>query len=60
MLQLSSLEPGEAVYVQCDMSKKGKKKGEILETRPDSLSYLVDIDGKVAVRSKAFLKPFFK
>ena len=27
---------------------------------PNGLSYLVDIDGKVAVSSSAFLKPFFK
>ena len=51
-VQLSSLVPGEAVYIQCDKSKKWEKKGKVLEKRPDGLSYLVDIDGRVAVRRR--------
>ena len=30
-VQLSPLKPGEAVFVQCDKTKKWEKKGEILE-----------------------------
>ena len=59
-VQLPPFLPGEAVFVQCDKTKKWEKKGEILEKRPDGLSYLVDIDGRVAIRSRAFLKPVFK
>ena len=46
--------------MQCEKTKKWEKKGEILEKRPDSLSYLVDIDGRVAIMSRAFLKPVFE
>ena len=56
-VQLPPLVPGEAVYIQCDKSKKWEKKGRVLEKRPDGLFYLVDIDGRLAVRSKFFLKP---
>ena len=56
-VQLSSLYPGEAVFIQCEKTKKWEKKGKVLEKRPDGLSYLVDIDGKLAVRSRFFLKP---
>ena len=59
-VQLPPLQPGEAVFVQCGKTKRWEKKGEILEKRPNGLSYLVDIDGRVAIRSRAFLKPVFK
>ena len=56
-VQLPPLLPGEAVFIQCEKSKKWEKKGRVLEKRPDGLSYLVDIDGRLAVRSRFFLKP---
>ena len=58
-VNLSALQPGQSVLIQCDKSKKWDWRGEIIEVRPDGLSYLVDLDGKVIIRGRAMLKPVF-
>ena len=39
--------------------KKWDRQGEIIDFRPDGLSYLIDFEGKVIVRGRALLKPVF-
>ena len=56
-VSLSVLQPGQFVFIQCDKSKKWDRPGEIIEVRPDGLSYLVNHDGKVVIRGRAMLKP---
>ena len=58
-VSLSALQPGQSVLIQCDKSKKWDRQGEIIEVRPDGLSYLVDLEGKVIIRSRAMLKPVY-
>ena len=43
-VSLSVLQPGQFVFIQCDKSKKWDRRGEIIEVRPDGLSYLSDHD----------------
>ena len=51
--------PAFCVLIQCDKSKKWDCRGEIIDVRPDGLSYLVNLEGKVIVRGRATLKPVF-
>ena len=46
--------------MQCKKSKKWDRQGEIIDVRPDGLSYLIDFEGKVIVRGRALLKPVFE
>ena len=56
-VSLPVLQPGQIVLVQCDQSKKWDRQVEIVEIRPDRLSYLVNLEGKVVIRGWAMLKP---
>ena len=56
-VSLSALQ--QSVWIQCDKSKKWDRRGEIIEVRPDGLSYLVDLERKVIIRGCAMLKPVF-
>ena len=58
-VSLSALQPGQSVLIQCDKSKKWDCRREMIEVRPDGLSYLVDLEGKVIIRDGAMLKPVF-
>ena len=58
-VNLSALQPGQSVLVQCEKSKKWDRRGEIIEVRPDGLSYLVGLEGKVIIRGRAMLKLVF-
>ena len=51
------LQLGQCVFIQCDKSKRWDRRGEIVEVRPDGLSYLVDLDGRLAIRGRAMIKP---
>ena len=42
----------------CDV-KARLRQGEVIDIRPDGLSYLIDFEGKVIVRGIALLKPVF-
>ena len=54
-VSLPALQPGQHVLIQCDKSKKWNCRGEIIDVRPDGLSYLVNFEGKVIVRGRAML-----
>ena len=56
-VSLSVLQPGQFVLVQCDKPKKWDRRVEIIEVRPDGLSYLVNFEGRVVIRGRAMLKP---
>ena len=55
--ELTQLLPGERVRIQCEKTGSWERKGEIVEMRPDRLSYLVDVDGKFYVRARHMLRP---
>ena len=52
-VSLPALRPGQHVWMQCDKSKKWDRQGEIIDVRPDGLSYLIDFEGKVIVRGRS-------
>ena len=54
--QLLQLELGQCVRLRDEKDKKWSKIGEIVEIRPDQLYYLIDIDGRLAVRSRTMIK----
>ena len=58
-VNLSALQLGQSVLVQREKSKKWDWCGEIIEVRPDGLSNLVNLEGKVIIRGRAMLKPVF-
>ena len=58
-VSLSALQPGQSVLIQCYKSEKWDRRGEIIEVRPDSLSYLVELEGKVIIRGRAMFKSVF-
>ena len=60
IVSLPAFRPGQCVLIQCDKSKKWDHRGEIIDIRPDGLSYLVNLEGKVIVRGRAMLKPVFE
>ena len=51
-VQLPPLLPGEAVFIQCEKPKKWEKTGRVLGKGPDVLSYLIDIEDRLIVRSQ--------
>ena len=51
------LSPGQPVNIQSEKDKTWAKEGTVVEIRPDKLSYLVDCDGLVSLRSRAMLRP---
>ena len=59
-VSLPAFRPGQRVWMQYGKSKKWDRQGEIIDVRPDGLSYLVDFEGKVIVRGRALLKPVFE
>ena len=57
-MSLTDLSPGQPVHLQNEATGLWELTGGIVEMRPDKLSYLVEIDGRVYIRSK--IKPVFK
>ena len=54
---LSKLLLGEKVRMQCEKTGSWERIGEIVEMRPDQLSYLVEVEGKLYVRAGHILRP---
>ena len=59
-VSLPDFRPGQRVWMQCKKSRKWDRQGEVIDIRPDGLSYLIDFEGKVIVRGRALLKPVFE
>ena len=55
--ELPLLLPEEKVIVQCEKNSLWDKIVSVMEIRPDKLSYLVDIEGKLLIRARFMLKP---
>ena len=56
--ELRVLLPDEKVRVQCEKTSLWDKVGAVLEIRPDKLSFLIDIEGKLLIRARFMIKPF--
>ena len=59
-VDLEQLSPRQSVRVQNESSGLWDLTGEVIDIRPDKLSYLVDIEGRTFLRGRAKLKPVFK
>lgn len=57
---LLEFSPGQAVRVQNEASGQWELTGVIIEMRPDKLSYLVEMDGRMYVSGRSKLKPVSK
>ena len=57
---LEERSPGMPVHVQQESTGLWDLTGVIIEARPDKLSYLVEIDGRIFVRGRNKLKPVSK
>ena len=55
--ELKQLLPGCSVRVQCPKTGSWENIGTVLEIRPDQLSYLIDIEGKMFIRARCMLRP---
>ena len=53
----TQLSPGELVRIQDPEKKNWDKLGQIVEMRPDQLSYTVESGGKILIRGRAMLRP---
>ena len=54
---LRVLLPDEKVRVQCEKTGLWDKIGTVLEVRPDKLSYLIDIEGKLLICARFMIRP---
>ena len=54
--ELKQLLPGCSVSVQCPKTSSWENIGAVLEIRPNKLSYLVDIEGKMFIRAGYMLR----
>ena len=43
--------------MQCEKTGLWDKVGTVLEIRPDKLSYLIDIEGKLLIRARFMIRP---
>ena len=59
-VDLEQLSPGQPVRVQNESNCLWDLTGEVIDIRPDKLSYLIDIEGRTFVRGHAKIKPVFK
>ena len=59
-MDLEQLSPGQSVRVQNESNGLWDLTGEVIDIRPDKLSYLIDIGGRTFVRGRAKIKPVFK
>ena len=59
-MDLEQLSPGQSVRVQNESNGLWDLTGEVIDIRPDKLSYLIDIEGRTFVRGRAKIKPVFK
>ena len=55
--ELRMLMPEKKVRVQCEKIGLWDKIGTVLEVRPDKLSYLLDIEGKLLIRARFMIGP---
>ena len=54
---LRELSPDEKVRVQCEKTGLWDKVGAVIEIRPDKLSYLLDVEGKLLIRARFMIRP---
>ena len=59
-VSLDELSPGMPVCVRQESTGLWELTGVTVEARPDKLSYLVEVDGRLYVRGRSKLKPVFK
>ena len=52
-VSLGELSPGTPVHIQHESTRLWELTGVIVEIRPDKLSYLVEIDGRLYVRGRS-------
>ena len=55
--ELARLAPDAKVRVQCEKTGFWDKIGTVIEIRPDKLSYLLDVEGKLLIRARFMIKP---
>ena len=55
--ELKQLLLGSSVRVQCPKTGSWENVGTVLEMRPDKLSYLIEVQGKMFVRARYMLRP---
>ena len=55
--ELKQLLPGSSVPVQCPKTGSWENVGTVLEIRPDKLSYLIEIQGKMFAKARYMLQP---
>ena len=53
---LPKFSPGERVRVQNPKSKRWDREGIIKEIRPSNKSFLIEVDNKIILRNKRYLK----
>ena len=58
-LSLTSLSPGQEVYLQISKSSAWDKRGIIVSMRPDRLSYVIRVDNRFFARPRRLLRPIF-
>ena len=56
-LSLTSLSPGQVVYLQDSKSSTWDKGGIIVSVRPDRLSYLVNVDNQFFTHLRRLIRP---
>ena len=59
-VDLEQLSPGQPIRIQNESNGLWDVTGEVIDIRPDKLSYLIDIEGRTLVRGRAKIKPVFK
>ena len=55
--ELRMLAPDEKVRGQCEKNGLWDKIGTVIEVRPDKLSYLLDVEGKLLIRARFMIRP---
>ena len=55
--ELTQLLPGSSLRVQCPKTGSWENIRTVLEMRPDKLSYLIEVQGKIFVRVRYMLRP---
>ena len=59
-VNLEQHSPGQPIRIQNENNGLWDLSGEVIDIRPDKLSYLIDIEGRTFVPGRSKIKPVFK